>query len=352
MGDPPVPPDPEIAAYLAAQGGLIPPDLLPTEPTPPATPSPPAPWWTPQVGRRRAAQTAANPPPLSPEEEYERILRSARSEYVAIDQMFTDAYQRPVLEWKLNAMIRMRFEPMALGAIVLASRAPARPRAGEYAIVDGNHRVQLARKVGMTVLFARVLDNLTYEQEAYLFRFLNYKTNVTALNLFNARLHEREPAAIDMRDIMAAMGLRVGKSLTAGDGVINAVSALDRLYDETGSRGFREVLDLIRQAWRNERRAWIGAIIDGVKQFWIRYQGEADEARLVSKLALTRPEDILRNAGVGTPARGSTGSRIGRVILETYNSGLRTRRLSDWVDYPGKGYAGRGRANPNVGGQP
>jgi hypothetical protein len=282
-------------------------------------------------------------------ETYDWLERETISEYVPIADMFVDRYQRVPSEAKINQILRSDFDPDALGTIALSLRGKKDPHPGLYAIVDGNHRVQLCRKLGITHIFARVFIDKTYQEEAALYRKLNNRHRMTALDAFRGRIEEGELQALEMRDLLAAHQLRLGSNQD-GIGVISAVASLDHLYADCGPRGFAEIIALIHGAWAKERRAWIGAIIDGVKQFWIRYQGEADEKRLIDRLKLIHPEDILRNAQVGLVKRGSAGTRVGRQIYETYNAGLRSpRRLSEWSDHPGKGYEGRG-GRPSKGG--
>jgi hypothetical protein len=223
--------------------------------------------------------------------------------------------------------------------VVLSLRNPGDPYEGLYAIVDGNHRVQVCSKLGITHIFAKVCIDKTYEQEAELYTKLNAKHRLTALDIFRARLEYKEPQALEMVELLRPFGLKVGHN---GLGVLNAVYALDRMFVELGPKGYVEVIGLIHTVWRKERRAWIAPMIEGVKQFWIRYYTEADQKRLVDRLSTIRPEDILREAGYGSPQKGAVGTRVGKAIVSTYNAGLRRSRLSDWVDHPGKGYDGKG----------
>lgn len=265
--------------------------------------------------------------------DHDDLDRRTFAEYVPISSLFVDLYQRPVKEGRINRTLREGFDADKLGCIMLSLRED-----GRYAILDGNHRVQMARKVGITALFARIFINLSYEQEAAYFRAFNTVNLPTAMDRFRARVEEREPEALEMVAILEQHGMRVAFHGEAV-GAVGAVAALDRLYIDLGPQGYYDVVNLIHRAWGNERRAWIGPMIDGVRQFWIRYREEADIARLEDRLKLVHPEDILRNASVGLVKRGSAGSRIGRQIAEAYNQGLRNRRLSDWVDHPGKRFS-------------
>jgi hypothetical protein len=276
------------------------------------------------------------------------IERDTIAEWVAISDMFVDKYQRNPSEAKINAMVRSdEFDPDALGVICLSLRNKGQPFAGRYAIVDGNHRVECCKKLGITHIFARVYIDLTYAQEALLYERLNNRHRITAYHMFRSRLERKELAALEIRDMLAAYGLKLTAKADA-PGSISSVSALDRLYNECGPAGFEQVVGIIHESWTTERRAWITAMIEGIKQFWIRYQTDVDRDRLIDRLRMIHPEDILRNASVGLAKRGSPGTRVGRELFETYNHGLRSSRLPEWVDFPGKGFEGRGRAKPGT----
>lgn len=273
-------------------------------------------------------------------ESYNFLEKDTIAEYIDIGDTFIDKYQRVASEAKVNGFIRSGFDPDALSTIVLSLRNPGDPYAGLYAIVDGNHRIQICRKLGITKIFARVCIDKTYEEEALLYTKLNARHRLTVLDIFRARIEQQEEQALEMQAILKPFNMKIGYH--QDHGAVSCVRSMDNLYVELGAKGYTEVIALIHGVWRQERRAWIGAMVDGVKQFWIRYNGEADQKRLQEKLSTIRPEDILREAGYGKIQKGAISTRIGKVIVSTYNNGLRRSRLSDWVEYPGRGYDGKG----------
>jgi hypothetical protein len=273
-------------------------------------------------------------------ETYNSVEKDTIAEYVDIGDTFIDKYQRVASEAKVNSFIRAGFDPDALSTIVLSLRNPGDPYAGLYAIVDGNHRIQICRKLGIARIFARVCIDKTYEEEALLYTKLNARHRLSALDIFRARIEQQEAQALEMQQILKPFGMKIGYS--QDHGAVTCVWSMDNLYVELGAKGYTEVVALIHGVWRQDRRAWIGAMVDGVKQFWIRYYLEADQKRLVEKLSTIRPEDILREAGYGRVQKGAISTRIGKVIVSTYNNGLRRSRLSDWMDHPGRGYDGKG----------
>lgn len=269
--------------------------------------------------------------PNNPDE----LDRQTIAEYVPIVEMFVDKYTRPVGEAQINRMIRSGFDPDKLGDIMLSLRSD-----GRYAIIDGNHRVQIARKVGITKMFARVFIDKTYEQEADLFVAFNTVNRPSALDRFRARLQMNELQAVEIQGILQQRGLFVAIN-GAALGSVHAVSALDKIYEEQGPRGLAEIVDILHKAWGTERRAWTTKILEGMRQFWLRYRTEARKDRLIDRLKLTTPERILAEAGVIIVIKASAGTLIGRTIVLRYNQGLKSNRLADWKDKPGKTYSAR-----------
>lgn len=258
------------------------------------------------------------------------------ADFVPISKTFVDAYTRPVSEARVNKILRSGFSEDKLGVILLSLRAD-----GRYAILDGNHRVQAARKAGVTHIYARVYIDKTYEEEAELFDAFNRVNRPTALDRFRARLAMKEENALEIARILREFNLEV--AITGpGIGRITAVSALDRLYDEQGGTALREVVEILFRTWGTERRAWIMDMIDGMRQFWMRYRADVDKKRLIDRLSLTTPERVLAEAGASIVYAEGKGTLIGRTITNRYNAGLRNK-LPQWVDHPSRQAGGKKR---------
>lgn len=267
----------------------------------------------------------------------ERLDRDTLTDWVPVSKMFVDKYARPASEDRIVAMIRSGFSADKLGCIMLSMRDD-----GRFAIIDGNHRVQVSRRMGITLMLARVFIDLTYEQEAELFVAFNSVNRPTALDRFRARLEAGEPQAHEIAEILRKHGMTVainGRAL----GAVGAVSALDKLYREQGPTGVYDIVNILHRAWGNAPRAWVTDMVSGMRMFWLRYHDEVDRTLLVERLRVVTPEIVLGHAGVGQIKAPNNGSLVGRQLVETYNRGLRRNRLSEWVERPGVNIDGKSR---------
>lgn len=269
--------------------------------------------------------------------ELENLDEHTLVDWVPISKMFVAPYTRPVSETQINRMLRNGFDVDKLGTIMLSMRAD-----GRFAILDGNHRVQAARKKGITEMFARVFIDKTYKEEADLFVAFNTVNRPSALDRFRARLEMEELKATEIQQILEKHGMTVALQGAVVGGV-SAVAALDKLYDEQGPTGVYEVVNLLHRAWGNERRAWVTQMIEGMRQFWLRYHNEVDKVRLVDRLRLVTPERVLAQSGIVVRKHANMSTMVGQTVAEQYNTGLRSNRLSEWIDHPGKGIDGRSR---------
>src|SRR5882762_8157797 len=115
-----------------------------------------------QANRAKAAQERAD------------VLKDLRSEstitWVPVTSCFRDmTYQRVTNEARVRAM-RDDFDPDVLGVVTLSERED-----GQYAILDGGHRIDLYHLMewGDQKILAQVYTSLTIEQEAHLYTVMN-----------------------------------------------------------------------------------------------------------------------------------------------------------------------------------
>lgn len=255
---------------------------------------------------------------------------------IPISKMFVDPiYARPVSQVKVNAILEEGVDPILLGQIKLSLRP-----SGRYAVIDGNHRRDVCRALGITHMVANVIEGLTVKQEAKLFVKFNQVNIVKPLDKFRARLGYNEPQAEDIVRGVEEHGLHISYTKgTPSQGGLQAVGALDRLYDDLGPQAFRDVIGIIKAAWGTERRAWTVHMIGALRQFWMRYREEVDRSRLIEAMAMTTPERLMGAAGVFENHTAAPSTLVGRVLVERYNKGLRTRRLPPWIERPGTAIA-------------
>lgn len=253
------------------------------------------------------------------------------SEIVPIQVIHTAPYCRPVSEYRVNLLLRQGFDVRKMGSIKTSMRAD-----GQHYILDGNHRREAAKKLGLTSLPAQVFIDLTYEEEAELFIAFNTVNRPTAMDRFRARLEKGDEQALDIQRILESVGMKIALNGPA-IGQVSSIAATDRAYEDLGEKGLTDIVQILYAAWGNSRRAWVNIMIDGMRQFWGRYRTEIVRSQLIDKLQMVTPEWLLAQAGMGY-VQESPGTRLGKQIVARYNwKRPPGTRLGEWVANPGPG---------------
>lgn len=247
-----------------------------------------------------------------------------------------EAFCRPVSTYKMMMMIKKGYDPKAFQFVSLHLQSD-----GAYSILDGQHRIAMLQKLGITRLPANVFMDLTYEERAELTDKLNFTNRQTATNKFQYRYHYREPRAVGIVKIVREFGLDLegieGNYRGRGSvGVLSCVSALDEAYADLGAEGFRHVLDVMYQVWSTDRQAWVTDIVLGFRQFWARYHDKLDKQRLIEKLRRVSVDELYQIAGTVGARSENKSSRLGKAVVQIYNHRLHPgKRLGPWQDYTG-----------------
>lgn len=278
-------------------------------------------------------------PNMTPDEYREYLDQFTFNELVPIQSMFfesTVVYGRPVREATLTKMMRKGYNP-SLSPIYLSLR-----KDGRYAIVDGNHRVELAKRLGYTKMHAKVFIDLTIPEEAEHYTKLNDYKDQSVMDRFRAKVIAGNPEALLIVAELQKYNLQPAFSHNPSGPFTNqiqAIGAFERLLAEQGPVGLAEVVYILHSAWEHRRRAWIAQMIDGMKQFWIRYRGEMQKDYLIDRLKLVSPEMLLADAGVSNYSTRSPGTRVGETIWRHYNRRKKEGyKLPEWKDHIGSAH--------------
>lgn len=262
------------------------------------------------------------------------LTENTIAEIVDTSNTFVPKYGRPLSVPKVQRLARS-FELEAIGTLYLSLRSD-----GQYAILDGQHRIAAARLRGHTKLPALVFIDLSYEQEAALYFKFATVNQQTSLDKFRARLEANEPLAKDIEDILNSLGLHVSFSGQA-EGGVQAISTLESLFRKGGRGHLRAVLTTIYRTWQGAPRAYNSGILNGLSGFILRYDKltiqddgvKLDWSRLVQTLSHLTPDALIAKASQlkGILSQSESNTATGQVILSEYNRGLKTKRLPDWT---------------------
>ena len=275
-------------------------------------------------------------------EKYRKYLeeQEARSlqDVVPLDRMFRDTtYARPLSDLAVKRIVA-KFSTDKLGTIMVSHR-PDR-QGHDFAIIDGNHRVEAARLYGLTAVPCRIWVDLTIEEEAELFEAFNTIKHPTSLDRFRSRLVRKEPVALDILRILEEEGMHLPVTSGPDRRSVRAVSALDRIYAVGGPNMLRSIIQMVQTIWGFEKSAWTTDILHGFCTFWVRYGSRVDRHRLVRVMSQYNPGRLQNEARTNAALNASAepGNNIGRLMAILYNKGLRSNGksyLPAWQEYRG-----------------
>lgn len=270
------------------------------------------------------------------------IAPAPTTEWVPIASLTVDptVNTRPMKKAKVEKIDR-EFDPAMLGTIEVSQRPD-----GTLVILDGQHRVEGARRRGWTnghVIECRVHRGLSHSEECRYFRLLNDETAVAPIYKMMAAIGEGHNPDAAINTIVESVGLRIAGQ--AGDGLVCSAKALRYVYGGARFKQgdqfdhpelLRATLRTILAAWGKSKDGLRGDIIEGTGAFLARYTAKdgrvgLEKDVLISRLAQVTPLQLLADARSlrsihGWQLSGAIAARI--VIL--YNTGKRSKRLPDW----------------------
>lgn len=244
---------------------------------------------------------------------------------ISLSEMIIDSYQGHVNNSLVEKMAA-KWDESAAGAVILNMRED-----NTYAVLDGQHRVLAAKKVGVTELNALVFIGKSREEEAKLFVQLNTKHNVSALDRFRANLVAGGHREKNIRAAVREVGLdiaftRGGNAKTGPDGV-TCVAAMINIYDKFGLPLLKTTLGALTSAFSaypDRRKAYSQPAMIGTAQFIYRYP-QANIPRLIEKMRTKSPTVLTAMGETKIDAHSDLWVGWGKMLVDLYNSGLKAK---------------------------
>jgi hypothetical protein len=259
-------------------------------------------------------------------------------ELLPIDSLFVDRrYQRPV--GRMADQIAENLNRLLLGAVLVSIRRDTDPP--RHATVDGQNRIEGARRVGERWLWCQVL-NLGPDpapQEALLFADLQrLRKNIKPVEEFKAELFGGRPEAVAIGRILDARDIYVTNfsGFTAPPDAFGAIQEARTIYRQRGEDMLALVLDIATAAWPSARGRYQGDILAALAKFISderKGRSKLDQERLLRALsepslvgspeALKQKSAAKRTGGTGLGGRSFTYTI--QVISEAYRAAGRGR---------------------------
>lgn len=241
-------------------------------------------------------------------------MKNMKFEEVNVNELKKAPYNRTIAGSVVRRWAKC-FNMKLVNTIIVSNRD------GVNYVVDGQHRVESAKIKGVKTLPAIVHYGLTYEEEAQLFVDLNKeRKGLLVADVFKGEVEAGNPKAIDLQLAINAAGYETSKG--QGTYKVQALKALQKIYDKDGPEMVTEVLKIISEAYKGKREANGRLIILGVWRFVSVYHHEFGRGRLVNRLSVTPPNDIIRDARSSVLEGVSDTMRAGIIVYNIYNKGL------------------------------
>lgn len=243
-------------------------------------------------------------------------MSNAKYKKVPTDQLLVDdRYQRPLDEKRVQTMVRT-FDARQFGTL------EASQRNGHAAVFDGQHRLAVAKELGLATVPCLVHADLTPEEESDLFVALQRnRRGITQLDRFRARLFSGDQVAKDIEEIVERHGFKLdrGGRDSGRLGVIQAITSVERVH----RRGLLDpTLGLLATLWFGDDKSTDGGLIEGLALTIEGYANRMGPTE-VGRLEEASPMVILRRS-VGHAGGGSAkGVHIAKEIRKV--AGLRGR---------------------------
>ena len=262
----------------------------------------------------------------------EEIEAQTLFDRVPIDKIFIDkTYGRTLDAANLRRILR-GWDPLALGVVLLSLRPD-----GRYAVIDGQHRIEAARKMEISTIPARVYIDLSHSDEARLYRLFGIHKAQTPLDRFRAAVAERQPMALKIKSIIEGMGLDVSTGYV-GDGKIMAMAAVTKVYERHGPEMLDLALRTLYAAFGRNYGGYSAHMITGITGFIVRFEAWCDWNRLVRRLQEEGLSELGQRYMASKRAFGSAGNggggtdlSMGRVFHDVYNKRAQNK-LPAWED--------------------
>lgn len=239
-----------------------------------------------------------------------------------VSELCVDEYQRGDLSMKKVREYAQNFDWDIFETPLVSFRD------GKYWIVDGQHRVETLKLLGIDTVFCKVLTGLSYEEEATKFNKLNTARRILNANdKFHSRVESKEKDAITIREVLNHNNLTYANCKACnGFDKVSAITVVENIYRDGGAKHLERVLNILKEAWYGEPSAFGGDIMQGLSTY-LRHSRGIKDGILISCFERKMPKDVIRAArfyagenDICTSSGSSKKPHVAKVMRDLYNA--------------------------------
>ena len=233
---------------------------------------------------------------------------------VQISEIHMAGYQRKINQAKVKK-ICSEFNKHRMRPVELSSRD------GKFWCFDGQHRLEVYKRLGIKRIPANIHYGLSYEDEAYLFAVQHVnEQHISKRDEWSALCEAKAPIAQTVRRTCREFDFEFGGDTKNGKG-IGAIREVLKITERHGERGLRDVLFVLRTAFQHDPGSAHHDIVAGMCKILDTYPKLDDYHynRFVHVLGKSSPRILLKKS---MTERGRGGKQVAKVIIQEYNKGL------------------------------
>lgn len=180
-----------------------------------------------------------------------------------------------------------------------------------YAVIDGQHRLIAARKIGITEMPCYIVEDCETQEQAQHFVAVNRtRVQMHSLALYHANLAAGDPDHADLDQLLKECGFSVPKSPaqngdTAPDQV-QCVGTLLRMMHQCTKKQIVFALTVIPEAYGQTRGMMRSSLIKGICGLYRELDGKIDRETMIDTLLDIEPQSLEENARLYKNVHGGT----------------------------------------------
>lgn len=242
-----------------------------------------------------------------------------------IAELKTDMrYQSPVKDSQVRKIVK-NFNLNKMDAIVVNKRSD-----NSFYIIDGQHRVEALKELGIHYVDANVYTNLTPEEEAEKYYGVNDRPSKTPVNKAKSKLMFKEQTAIEIDKAVINAGLKVDyEGKAPSNGYILAYGTLEFIHKKYGKNFLEIVLTVINQSFGDERRNYQSFMLRGFTQFLSTYGDKLDVQNLIERLQGTGYEGFMKEVNKNKNGFNTKKECLPLALADIYNKKKRSDNRLD-----------------------
>ena len=190
-------------------------------------------------------------------------------------------------------------------------------RDGINYVFNGQHTIEIVALVSgsrETPVWCMIYDDLSYQEEAGIFaNQMKFVKPLSPYEIFVGNIEAGNDKQLIIKDLVESYGLTI--SGKRSHGTINAVSTLERIYENYGYQVLNQTLRLCIATWEGDYNSLSALMLGAISKMIVTYQDALDEEIFKERLGEVSVKQLIRTAK--ERRGGSIG--VAEAMVITYN---------------------------------